>query len=83
MPLDGQIAQLVEQRTENPRVPGSIPGLATNSSSLPHYRFLPGFFPDYEDFLQALRNCITHIVDDIEISVPSKSEDVIALILAR
>jgi hypothetical protein len=25
----GQIAQLVEQRTENPRVPGSIPGLAT------------------------------------------------------
>ncbi len=26
---DGEIAQLVEQRTENPRVPGSIPGLAT------------------------------------------------------
>jgi hypothetical protein len=26
----GQIAQSVEQRTENPRVPGSIPGLATN-----------------------------------------------------
>ena len=25
----GEIAQLVEQRTENPRVPGSIPGLAT------------------------------------------------------
>ncbi|CDL92372.1 hypothetical protein CTDIVETGP_2442 [Clostridium tyrobutyricum DIVETGP] len=25
----GQIAQSVEQRTENPRVPGSIPGLAT------------------------------------------------------
>ena len=28
--LCGQIAQLVEQRTENPRVGGSIPSLATN-----------------------------------------------------
>ena len=27
--LRGWIAQLVEQRTENPRVPGSIPGPAT------------------------------------------------------
>ena len=27
--LDGQIAQLVEQRIENPRVGGSIPSLAT------------------------------------------------------
>ena len=27
----GQVAQLVEQRTENPRVGGSIPPLATNS----------------------------------------------------
>ena len=26
----GQVAQLVEQRTENPRVGGSIPSLATN-----------------------------------------------------
>jgi hypothetical protein len=26
---DGQVAQLVEQRTENPRVDGSIPSLAT------------------------------------------------------
>ena len=25
----GQVAQLVEQGTENPRVPGSIPGLGT------------------------------------------------------
>ena len=25
----GKLAQLVEQRTENPCVPGSIPGLAT------------------------------------------------------
>ncbi len=28
----GQVAQLVEQRTENPRVGGSIPSLATKSA---------------------------------------------------
>jgi hypothetical protein len=27
--MNGQVAQLVEQRTENPRVGGSIPPLAT------------------------------------------------------
>jgi hypothetical protein len=30
--LDGQVAQLVEQRTENPRVRGSIPRLATKEN---------------------------------------------------
>ena len=30
----GQLAQSVEQRTENPRVPGSIPGLATIYTAL-------------------------------------------------
>ena len=30
----GEIAQLVEQRTENPCVPGSIPGLATTFMQL-------------------------------------------------
>ena len=29
LPVAGQIAQLVEQRTENPRVGGSIPSLTT------------------------------------------------------
>jgi hypothetical protein len=29
----GQLAQLVEQRTENPRVRGSIPRLATQNTS--------------------------------------------------
>ena len=29
LPSGGQVAQLVEQRTENPRVGGSIPPLAT------------------------------------------------------
>ena len=32
--FNGGIAQLVEQRTENPRVPGSIPGPATTLKSL-------------------------------------------------
>jgi hypothetical protein len=31
---NGQVAQLVEQRTENPRVGGSIPSLAILSKSL-------------------------------------------------
>ena len=31
--LFAQIAQLVEQRTENPRVAGSIPALGTNKRS--------------------------------------------------
>ena len=30
----GKVAQLVEQRTENPCVPGSIPGLATTYNQL-------------------------------------------------
>ena len=32
-PSFGQLAQLVEQRIENPRVRGSIPRLATKDSS--------------------------------------------------
>ena len=32
-PYEGQVAQLVEQRIENPRVGGSIPPLATNTKS--------------------------------------------------
>ena len=32
-PATGTIAQLVEQRTENPCVPGSIPGGTTKKSS--------------------------------------------------
>jgi F0F1-type ATP synthase membrane subunit c/vacuolar-type H+-ATPase subunit K len=34
LPFGGQVAQLVEQRTENPRVGGSIPPLATIQSKL-------------------------------------------------
>ena len=34
LPFGGQVAQLVEQRTENPRVDGSIPSLATISYSM-------------------------------------------------
>ena len=46
---DGAIAQLVEQRTENPCVPGSIPGgttkkkrgIATQQRVVPLFLFLP------------------------------------------
>jgi hypothetical protein len=34
-PLHGQVAQLVEQRIENPRVGGSIPSLATRNEKQP------------------------------------------------
>jgi hypothetical protein len=40
--LWGQIAQSVEQRTENPRVGGSIPPLATSKiKDLQHFLLLP------------------------------------------
>ena len=46
--LYGQIAQLVEQRTENPRVGGSIPSLATKinyySGSKDKFRILCGAY---------------------------------------
>ena len=39
-PTAGTLAQLVEQRTENPCVPGSIPGGTTAKAP----KFLRGFF---------------------------------------
>ena len=51
---NGAIAQLVEQRTENPCVPGSIPGGTTCKKSVVNklfttlfffYRLLPNAFP--------------------------------------
>ncbi len=47
---EGQVAQLVEQRTENPRVGGSIPPLATisnqyvrsNPTNVRRSKFSPG-----------------------------------------
>ena len=45
---DGAIAQLVEQRTENPCVPGSIPGGTTfkrnNSTQIPEFQTNSGIF---------------------------------------
>ncbi len=35
--IGGEIAQSVEQGTENPRVPGSIPGLATIKTGYTRY----------------------------------------------
>ena len=56
---DGAIAQLVEQRTENPCVPGSIPGgttkkkrgIATQQRVIPLFLFFPlsSFFLIYEN----------------------------------
>ena len=48
----GQIAQLVEQRTENPRVGGSIPPLATtslfsNTVALPIVKLASSLRPDH------------------------------------
>ncbi len=45
-PHDGQVAQLVEQRTENPRVGGSIPPLATTPNFLKRNGF-PASPADY------------------------------------
>ena len=48
---NGAIAQLVEQRTENPCVPGSIPGGTTNDSvikkSLELLKFKGFFYSSY------------------------------------
>ncbi len=40
----GAIAQLVEQRTENPCVPGSIPGGTTKKQLNPDFKTKSGFF---------------------------------------
>ena len=40
----GEVAQTVERRTENPGVPGSIPGLATSTSLLQN-PFAPSYLP--------------------------------------
>ncbi len=46
---DGAIAQLVEQRTENPCVPGSIPGGTTEGKDENHSLFL---YPRYSIHVQ-------------------------------
>ena len=44
---DGAIAQLVEQRTENPCVPGSIPGGTTSALRLRRFFWRDGRVVDY------------------------------------
>ena len=41
--MRGTLAQLVEQRTENPCVPGSIPGGTTQAHSFEWVFFIKGF----------------------------------------
>ena len=48
----GQLAQLVEQRIENPRVRGSIPRLATNIQKTNRYRLV--FFRLYPPVLAGI-----------------------------
>ena len=50
----GAIAQLVEQRTENPCVPGSIPGSTTTLAS----HFLRGFFVAMKFFVYILQSSV-------------------------
>jgi hypothetical protein len=54
IPTPGQVAQLVEQGTENPRVGGSIPSLATitipNKNNI--YLLLAGIIPGAENSLR-------------------------------
>jgi hypothetical protein len=73
LPSSGWVAQLAEQRTENPRVGGSIPSPATtfkssqsraNTSSAPvafsplsHYRGFPHEFEDQETAFQIRGTC--------------------------
>jgi hypothetical protein len=45
--IQGQVAQLVEQRTENPRVGGSIPSLATIKNPRPARDF---YFLEWQAF---------------------------------
>ena len=46
-PSRGAIAQLVEQRTENPCVPGSIPGGTTSALRLRRFFWRDGRVVDY------------------------------------
>jgi hypothetical protein len=54
----GWIAQLVEQRTENPRVPGSIPGPATSPLKV----ILSGFAGENGLQFQNLKNVYLAII---------------------
>ena len=51
------IAQLVEQRIENPRVPGSNPGRGT-IYYIKNLQFFAGFF-----YLSILKNLVISVVD--------------------
>ena len=48
--ISGQVAQLVEQRTENPRVGGSIPSLAIRDDSALQYRITNHGHPSWVAF---------------------------------
>ena len=55
---DGAIAQLVEQRTENPCVPGSIPGGTTHNKKNPDFVSKSGFFVFIKHTKSGNKKCI-------------------------
>ena len=65
---DGAIAQLVEQRTENPCVPGSIPGGTTKSEScIPQLSF--AFSSLLILYIYVLRKKISYSPDNLTASI--------------
>lgn len=61
----GQVAQLVEQWTENPRVGGSTPSLTTKNESLrPETLIMSGFFFLIENFVLYSRLIFSDFVID-------------------
>ena len=65
----GAIAQLVEQRTENPCVPGSIPGGTTKKQLNPDFKTKSGFL-----FFGGMEKCM---------AITGQSENSVAILLSE
>jgi hypothetical protein len=63
--LDGQVAQLVEQRIENPRVAGSIPALATERCPIAARSETSGAGSTREALRHAIDVALDHGDDDV------------------
>jgi hypothetical protein len=67
--MNGQVAQLVEQRTENPRVGGSIPPLATILFSINTIKERASFSVAVFIPLRRARKVFDQVVDELTNSV--------------
>ena len=65
MQINGTLAQLVEQRTENPCVPGSIPG---GTTLIPYLQLIRDF-RFYLFFLAAIKLLTKKIIDNVEVKI--------------